>query len=72
MILGDDILKEMIKVKITNGKETKYIIVEKGTSIKLKDGTYIVAGKNPDDVELTRKEYKSEMKKLKLSLKKKD
>ena len=70
MILGDGILKEMVKVKIVNGNNIKYIIVEKGTSIKLQDGTYRVAGKNPDDVILTKKEYKSEMKIKKLELKK--
>ena len=63
-------MKEMVKVKISYGKETKYVIAEKGTSIKLKDGTYIIAGKNPEDRVLSKKEYKKEMKVKKLSLKK--
>ncbi|MBR3117285.1 MAG: hypothetical protein IKF36_05355 [Bacilli bacterium] len=63
-------MKEMVKVKIINNNQVKYIIVEKGTSIRLQDGTYRIAGKNPDDIILTKKEYKSEMKIKKLELKK--
>ena len=70
MILGDDIVKEMVKVKIVKDGKVKYLIVEKGTSIRLQDGTYRIAGKNPDDIELTKKEYKTEMKIKKLELKK--
>ncbi len=70
MILGDDIVKEMVKVKIVKDGKVKYLIVEKGTSIRLQDGTYRIAGKNPDDIELTKKEYKAEMKIKKLELKK--
>ena len=63
-------MKEMVKVKIVKDNKVKFVIAEKGTSIRLSDGTYIIAGKNPEDIVLTKKEYKSEMKIKKLALKK--
>ena len=62
---------EYVKVKIGFGEKSVYIIAKRGERIKLPNGSYVTAGSNIEDKEVTKSELKQYKKSKKLELKKK-